>query len=128
MFFEVSLQIAIIVNAVAIVANGILCFVNSNYRVMEQLKAITVQCRWVSVLYFIFSWFMGDGNLVDSSLADFRITTYDLVVRWLLVSAIGWLLVFIFILISGLWNREDKLSSEALIMGTIYFVLAYLLH
>ncbi len=123
MFFEISLQIAIIVNVVAIIANVILCFVSSNDRVMEELKAITVQCRWVGVLYYTFAWFMGNGSMTDSG-----ITTYDLVVWWLFVSAIGWLFAFVFTLVSGLWNYRDRLSSKAFVMGTTYFVLAYLLH
>lgn len=123
MFFDISLKIAIAVNVVAIIANGALCFMKDHYRVMDQLKGITVQCRWVGVLYFIFAWFMGNGSLVDSGR-----TTYDQVAYWLIISSIGWLFVFIFTLVSKLWNSDDTLSSKALFIGITYFVLAYLLH
>lgn len=124
MFFDISLKIAIVVNVVAIISNCALCFVNSNYKaIVDQLKAITIQCRWVGVLYFTFAWFMGRGSLVDSER-----TTYDQVAYWLIISSIGWLVVFGITLVSRLWDGEDKLSSKALTIGIIYFVLAYLLH
>lgn len=47
---------------------------------------------------------------------------------WLLIASVGWLIIFVLTLISKAWNREDKLSSGALLCDISYFILAFLLH
>lgn len=123
LYFNISIKIAIVITTIAIVLNIALCFIKSNFNVMNQLKSIITQLRWIGTLYFLFAWFMGNG----SKLASGR-TTYEDVARWLLFTSVGWLIAFVFTLVSKLWSSEDKLSGGALVCGIIYFVLAFLLH
>lgn len=117
------MKIAIGITVIAMISNVVLCFVQSNYNLINQLKRMVSQLRWIGTLYFGFSWFMGNGSKVASGR-----TTYEQVAYWLLIASVGWLIIFVLTLISKAWNREDKLSSGALLCGISYFILAFLLH
>lgn len=117
------MKIAIVVTVIAMLSNVVLCFVQSNHNLINQLKSMVSQLRWIGTLYFVFSWFMGNGSKVASGR-----TTYEQVAYWLLIASVGWLIVFVLTLISKTWNREDKLGSGALLCGISYFILAFLLH
>lgn len=123
MFFNISIKIAVAVNIIAIVSHLALCFTGSTSNRSGQFKEITRQCRWIGLLYFTFAWFMGDGSPVSSGR-----TTYEQVAFWMLTASIGWLIVFAATLISRFSGKGDVLGSKALMMGVLYFVLAYLLH
>lgn len=122
-YFNISMKIAIGITVIAMISNVVLCFVQSNYNLINQLKRMVSQLRWIGTLYFGFSWFMGNGSKVASGR-----TTYEQVAYWLLIASVGWLIIFVLTLISKAWNREDKLSSGALLCGISYFILAFLLH
>lgn len=122
-YFNISMKIAIGITVIAMISNVVLCFVQSNHNLINQLKSMVSQLRWIGTLYFGFSWFMGNGSKVASG----RIT-YEQVAYWLLIASVGWLIIFVLTLISKAWNREDKLSSGALLCGISYFILAFLLH
>ena len=123
MFFNISIKIAIVVNIIAIISHVAVCFTDTTSNRSGQFREITRQCRWIGLLYFIFAWFMGDGSLVSSGR-----TTYEQVAFWMLVASIGWLIVFAVTLLSKFCGKEDVLGSKALMMGVVYFLLAYLLH
>lgn len=122
-YFNISMKIAIGITAIAMISNVVLCFAQSNYNLINQLKSMVSQLRWIGTLYFGFAWFMGNGSKVASGR-----TTYEQVAYWLFIASVGWLIIFVLTLISKAWNREDKLSSGALLCGISYFILAFLLH
>ena len=117
MYFDISIKIALIISVIALVSNAALCFVKSGYNISSQLKEITVQCRWIGLLYFAFAWFMSDAK-----------TAYQQVAQYMLLVSIGWIIIFLLSSVSKFWSSGDKLGKKALGMGIMYFVLAYLLH
>lgn len=117
MYFDISIKIALIISVIALVSNVALCFIKSGYNISSQLKEITVQCRWIGLLYFVFAWFMSDSK-----------TVYQQVAQYMLFVSIGWIIVFVLSSVSKFWSNGDKLGKKALGMGIMYFVLAYLLH
>ena len=117
MYFDISIKIALIISVIALVSNAALCFIKSGYNISSQLKEITVQCRWIGLLYFAFAWFMSDAK-----------TAYQQVAQYMLLISIGWIIVFVLSSVSKFWSSGDKLGKKVLGMGIMYFVLSYLLH
>lgn len=123
MFFDISIKTGIVLNTIAILSNLYLCFISSRYSRYKQISGISVQCRWLGLLYLGLAWFMGEGTALRSG-PD----TYSLVTKWMTVSAIGWIVIFIVSLLSNLWCEGDKLSTKTLGISLIYLIIGFLIH
>lgn len=123
MFYNISLIIGIVLNFVAIIFNILVCFVDDESKWNGQMKIISTQCRWISLVYVALAWFVGNGEIVSA-----HRDTYSLVAHWMQIFSIGWIIVFIVTLFSKLWNRNENLSGKALGSALLYFVIAYLIH
>ena len=123
MYFTVSLYIAIGLTALSILSNAALFIAKKNSPADAALPALSLRCRWIGVLYYVFAWFMGAGSQTGSGK-----TPYEEVAYWLMLSAIGWFAVFVLSIIARLWQQKDLMSIKALGIGTVFFIIAYLLH
>ena len=81
----------------------------------------SMQMDWSGV--YSFSLVCGNGEIVSAGR-----DTYAQVAHWMQIFSIGWIIVFIVTLFSKLWNKNENLSSKALVSSLLYFVVAYLIH
>lgn len=123
MFFSISIKIGIILIIIAILSNIILCFVSSGYKWYDQIAKISTQCKWIGLLYIVLAWFMGDGSVLSSGR-----DTYAQVAHWMSIFSVGWIIVFTLSLFSKLWSNGEKMTSKALGMALLYFVVSFLIH
>lgn len=120
MYYDISIKIALIISILALVSNAALCIMKNNLHnvnIISQLKEITLQCRWIGLLFFVFSWFSVNVS-----------TQFQEIAQYMLIVSIGWIVVFVLSSISKFWNSGENFGTKALGMGIMYFILAYLLH
>lgn len=123
MFYYISLIIGIVLNFIAIITNVLICFINDENKWNGQMKIISIQCRWLGLVYIALAWFVGNGETVS----DGR-DTYTQVVYWMQIFSVGWIIVFTITLFSKLWNKNEKMSGKSLSSALLYFIVAYLIH
>lgn len=123
MFFSIALKTGIVLSVIAILTNIGICFISNEYKWYEQMIKISIQCRWIGMLYVVLAWFMGDGSMLSSGR-----DTYAQVAHWMSLFSVGWIGVFTISLFSNLWSKGEKLTSKALWMALIYFIVAFLIH
>lgn len=123
MYSDISIKTAIVLNAIAILSNLYLCFISSGHHRYIQFSSISIQCRWLGLLYLVLAWFMGDGTAMNQG-----VDPYSLVAKWMTVFSIGWIVVFVISLLSTLWCRGDKLSSKTLGISLLYLIIGFLIH
>lgn len=123
MFFGISLKIGIALNIIAILFNMCVCFVSNEYKWYDQMQKISIQCRWIGLVYIVLAWFMGDGTILASGR-----TTYAQVAHWMSIFSVGWIIVFTVSLISKLWCSGEKMTNKALWTALLYFIVAFLIH
>lgn len=123
MFFSISLKIGIVLNVIAILTNLGVCFISNEYKWYEQVEKISIQCRWIGLIYIILAWFMGDGVILSSGR-----DTYAQVAHWMSIFSVGWIIVFTVSMFSKIWSKGDKMTNKALGAALLYFVVAFLIH
>lgn len=123
MFFDIALKAGLILNAVSIVSNAVLCFLKSSNKYEYQLRLLAKQCRWGGVIYFVFAWFMGDGSILASGRNTFSEVAY-----MMQTISLYWLGVFLLTLFCKIWISKDNMSKTSLITAICYFVIAFLIH
>ncbi len=122
MFFNISLKIGIVLNIVALLSNVALCLTCAK-RIWREVSEISIQCRWIGLLYTVMAWFMGEGTVLSSGR-----NTYEEVAYWMSIFSVGWITVFIITLVAKIWSDGDKLTKKSLSCALIYFAVAYLVH
>ena len=116
MFCDIATKAGIAITAVALSSNIILCLSNGTSSFCEQLREITLKCKWLGFAYFILAWMIGGRN------------NFEEIIKWMVLASIAWLIVFLTGVISKIWSSGDKMSGKAACISIVYFVVAYLLH